>query len=132
MNSSSNLTEYHLLFSIIFLYLNLFCYIQDFETGTFKKAMFAHWLGLLALVWINLNSLKAISFKGKFSGCMRNVFYVRQLHILVIIFRFSFNGMHLDENNDHLSETKKCFLSPTRSQNEKIFAWYEKRFSHND
>ena len=53
---------------------------------------------------------------------MRNVFYVRQLHILVIIFRFSFNGMHLDENNDHLSETKKCFLSPTRSQNEKIFA----------
>ena len=31
----------------------------------------------LVLVWVNLNSLKAISFKGRFPGCMRNVFYVR-------------------------------------------------------
>ena len=63
---------------------------------------------------------------------MRNVFYVRQLHILVIIFWFSFNAMYLGENNDNLSETKKCFLFPTLPKTEKIFAWYEKRFSHND
>ena len=45
--------------------------------------------------------------------------------ILVIIFWFSFNAMYLGENNDNLSETKKCFLSarfPVLSQNEKIFA----------
>ena len=53
---------------------------------------------------------------------MRNVFYVRQLHILVIIFWFSFNAMYLGENNDNLSETKKCFLFPTLPKNEKIFA----------
>ena len=31
----------------------------------------------LVLVWFNLNSLKAISFKGRFPGCMKNVFFVR-------------------------------------------------------
>ena len=44
--------------------------------------------------------------------------------------------MYLGENNGNLSETKKMFsLSPcfrTLSQNEKIFAWYEKRFSYNE
>ena len=75
----------------------------------------------LVLVWINLNSLKAISFKGRFPGCMRNVFYVRWLDIFVIIFWFSFNAMYLGENNGNLSETKKM-LFPTLSQNEKIFA----------
>ena len=40
--------------------------------------------------------------------------------------------MHLGENNGNLSETKKCFLFSTLSQNEKTFAWYEKRFLHND
>ena len=37
--------------------------------------------------------------------------------------------MYLGENNGNLSETKKCYLFSTLSQNEKIFAWYEKRFS---
>ena len=84
-------------------------------------------LVFLALVSVNLNSLKAISFKGRFPGCLRNVFYVRWLDILVIIFWLSFNAMYLGENNGNLSEPKKMFsLSsarfPTLSQNEKIFA----------
>ena len=95
----------------------------------FKKLGSLIWL---VVVWVNVNSLKAISFKGRFPGCMRNVFYVRQLDILDIIFPFSFNVMYLGENNGNLSETKKCFLFPTLSQNEKIFASYEKRFSNND
>ena len=74
----------------------------------------------LVLVWVNLNSLKAISFKRKFPGCMRNVFYVR--FVLEIIFWFSSNVIYLSENNGNLSETKKCFLFPTLSQNENIFA----------
>ena len=32
---------------------------------------------LLALVWVDLNSLKPIYFKGRFLGIMRNVYYVR-------------------------------------------------------
>ena len=40
--------------------------------------------------------------------------------------------MYFGENNGILSETKNCFLFPALSQNEKIFAWYEKRFSHNE
>ena len=57
---------------------------------------------------------------------MRNVFYVRQLDILVITFWFSFNAMNLGENNGNLSE-KKNMLSlsarfPAIFQNEKIFA----------
>ena len=66
----------------------------------------------LILVWVNLNSLKAISFKGGFPGCMRNVFYVRQLDILEIIFWFSFNVVYFGENNGNLSETKKMFFVP--------------------
>ena len=31
----------------------------------------------LVLVWVNLNSLQSISFKGRLSGCMRDVLYVR-------------------------------------------------------
>ena len=53
---------------------------------------------------------------------MRNLHYVRQLDILETIFWFSFNVMYLGENNGNLSETKKCYLFPTLSQNEKIFA----------
>ena len=57
---------------------------------------------------------------------MRNVFYVRQLDILVITFWFSFNAMNLGENNGNPSE-KKNMLSlsarfPAISQNEKNFA----------
>ena len=56
----------------------------------------------------------------------KNLFYVRQLDILVIIFWFSFNAMYLGENNGNLSEAKKnvFFVSkfPNLSQNEKIFA----------
>ena len=62
---------------------------------------------------------------------MRNVFYVRQLDISVIIFWFSFNAMYLGENNGNLSETKKGFLSarfPTLSQNEKLFLDMRKDF----
>ena len=76
-------------------------------------------------MWVNLNSLKVISFKGRFPGCMRNVLYVRKLDISIIIFWLSFNAMYLGENNGNLSETKKYFLSacfPTLSQNEEIFA----------
>ena len=40
--------------------------------------------------------------------------------------------MYFGENNGNFSETKKCFLLSTLSQNEKIFAWYGKRFSHNE
>ena len=40
--------------------------------------------------------------------------------------------MYLGENSGNLNETKKRYLFPTLSQNEKIFAWYEKRFSHNE
>ena len=58
---------------------------------------------------VNLNSLKGISFKGRFPGCMSNVFYVRQLDILKIIFWFSFNVMYLGENNGNLSETKNVY-----------------------
>ena len=58
-------------------------------------------------MWFDLNSLKAISFKGRFLGCMRTVFYVRQLHILEIIFWFSVNVMYLGENNGNLSEAKE-------------------------
>ena len=53
---------------------------------------------------------------------MRNVFYVRSLDNLEVIFWFSFNAMYLRENNGNLSETKKCYLFSTLSQNEKIFA----------
>ena len=84
----------------------------------------------LVLLRVNLNSLKAISFKGRFPGCMGNVFYV--INILEIILWFSFNVMYLGENHCNLSETKKCFLFPALSQNEKILAWYEKRHSHNE
>ena len=56
------------------------------------------------------------------------------IDILVIIFWFSFNAMYLSENSNNLSGTKKMFsLSacfPTLSENEKIFSWYDKRFSH--
>ena len=31
----------------------------------------------LVLVWVNLNSLKANSFKARFPGCMKNLFFVR-------------------------------------------------------
>ena len=65
----------------------------------------------LVLVWVNLNSLKAISFKGRFPGCMSNPFYIRWLDILEIIFWFSFNVMYLDENNGNLSETKNAIYS---------------------
>ena len=65
-------------------------------------------------MWVNLNSLKGISFKGTFPGCVKTVFYVRSLDILVIIFRFSFNAIYLGENNVNLSETKKCFLLSAR------------------
>ena len=46
-------------------------------------------------------------------------------------FWFSFNAMYLRENNSNLSKTKNIFFVgtfPIPSQNEKIFAWYEKRF----
>ena len=39
-----------------------------------------------------------------------------------IIFWFRFNVMYLGENNGNLRETKKSFLFPTLSQNEKNFA----------
>ena len=80
------------------------------------KARQATKIGILALVWVNLSSLKGISFKRRFLGCVRNVFYVRQLNILVIIFWFSFNALYLGENNVNLSETKKCFLCQHVSQ----------------
>ena len=51
---------------------------------------------------------------------MRNVFYVRWLDIFVIICWFSFSAMYLGENNGNLSETKKCFVFPALSQNEKF------------
>ena len=43
--------------------------------------------------------------------------------------------IYLGENNGNLSETKKSFflrmfLNP--SENEKVFAGYEQRFSHNE
>ena len=53
---------------------------------------------------------------------MKNVFYVRQLDIFEIIFWFCFNVMYLGENSGNLNETKKRYLFPTLSQNEKIFA----------
>ena len=74
----------------------------------------------LVLGWVNINSLKAISSKGRFPRCMRNVFYVRQFDILQIIFWFSFNVMYLGENNGNLRETK-YYLFSTLSQNKKIF-----------
>ena len=40
--------------------------------------------------------------------------------------------MYLGENNGNLIEPKKCFLLPILSQTEKIFAWYEKRFSDDE
>ena len=39
--------------------------------------------------------------------------------------------MYLGENKGNLSEIKKPFLFSTYSQNKKIFAWYEEKFSHN-
>ena len=42
---------------------------------------------------------------------MRNVFYVRQLDILEIVFWFSFNVMSPCENNGNLSETKSIIYS---------------------
>ena len=66
----------------------------------------------LVLVWVNLNSLKAISFKRRFPGRMRNVFYVRQLDIFEITVWFRFNVMYLGENNGNLSETKKMVFIP--------------------
>ena len=36
----------------------------------------------LVLVWVNLNSLKVISFKGRFPWCMRNVISVRQKNVI--------------------------------------------------
>ena len=101
----------------------------DFGTWTLKKARLPD---LVSFSVVNLNSLKAISFKGRFPGCMRIVFYARQLDILEIILWFSFIVMFLRENNVNLSEAKKWFLFPTLSQKEKTFAWYEKRFSHNE
>ena len=65
----------------------------------------------LVSVWFNLNSLKAISFKRTFLGCMRNVFFVRQLDILEITFCFRFKVMYLGETNGNLSETKFSTLS---------------------
>ena len=40
--------------------------------------------------------------------------------------------MYFCENNGNLSESKKMFSFPTLSQNENIFAWYDKTFSHNE
>ena len=82
---------------------------------------------LCSIIWpfsfsVVVTLLKAISFKRRFPGCIKNVFYVRELDILVIIFWFSSNAMYLGKNNGNLSETKKCFLFPTLSQNEKMFA----------
>ena len=65
----------------------------------------------LVLLLVNLNSLKAFSFKGRFPGCMSNAFYVRQIDILEDILWFSFNVMYLGENNCNLSETKNVFFS---------------------
>ena len=68
-------------------------------------------------MWVNLNSLKVVSFKGRFPVCMRNVFYVTLLDILVIVFWFRFNAIYLGENNGNLSKTKKiCFLCQHVSQ----------------
>ena len=72
-------------------------------------------------MWVNLNSLKTISFRERFPGCMRNVFYVRWLDILVITILLSFNAMYLGENNSNISDTKNIFPFPTLFQNEKIF-----------
>ena len=62
---------------------------------------------------------------------MRNAFYVKWLDILVTVFWFSFNVMYLCENN--LNEVfcfSACFS--ILSENEKVFAQYEKRFFHNE
>ena len=80
----------------------------DFGTWTLKKARLPD---LVSFSVVNLNSLKAISFKGRFPGCMRIAFYARQLDILEIIFWFSFIVMFLCENNVNLSEAKNDFYS---------------------
>ena len=104
--------------------------------GFWKKNLlkrYAHWFGLLAPVWLNLNSLKAIPFKGRFPGCMRNVFYVRYLDIFEIIFWFRFNMICISLKIMVVSvRQQKFYLYPTLSQNEEIFFWYEKRFSYNE
>ena len=83
---------------------------------SYKKLCSLIWFFSFSSSALVINSLKAICFKGRFPECMRNVFYVRQLDISVIIFWFSFNAMYLGENNGNLRETKKCFLCQHVSQ----------------
>ena len=45
-----------------------------FKQEPLKKLGSLTWL---VLVSVHLNSLNAIYFKGRFPGCMRDVFYVR-------------------------------------------------------
>ena len=70
---------------------------------------------LCSIIWsfsfsIVVNSFKANYFERRFPGCIRSVFYVRELDILVIIFWFSFNAMCLGKNNGNVGGTKKCFF----------------------
>ena len=112
MKSSSNLTEIPFaFFDNLFILKFVLLYLGFWSRNISKRyALLAFSFGLLILVWVNLNSLKVISFKGRFPGCTSNVIYVRQLDIMAITFWFSFNAMYLVENNGNLSETKKMFF----------------------
>ena len=76
LSSSSNLIEIPFAVFENLLILKFVLIFRILKQEPFLKS-YVHWFGLLALVWINLNSLKVASLKGRFPGCMRNVFYVR-------------------------------------------------------
>ena len=61
-------------------------------------------------MWVNLNSLKAIFFKGKFPRCIRNVFDHRWLDILVIIFGLVLMRCILVKIMVFSVGQKKCFF----------------------
>ena len=75
MNSSSNLTEipFAIFENLLYVYICAVIF-RILKQEPLKKLGSLIWS---VLVWVNLNSLKAVSFKARFLGCMRNVFYVR-------------------------------------------------------
>ena len=102
MNSSSNLTELPFaVFENLLMHKCVLLYLGFWNRKLLKS--FAHWFGLVVLARFNLKLFQTISFKGRFPGCMRNLFST--------MFCFSFNAMYLGRNNGNISETKKRFLS---------------------
>ena len=86
LNSSSNLAaipfavfENLLKFVLLYQEYNILGFIKDYSwlyLGFWNRnplKSYPHWFGLLGLVQANLDSLKTITFKVRFLGCMRNV-----------------------------------------------------------